>query len=358
MMKYRIVNINTAAPYTPKSSILIIYTGGTFGMMADESGSLVSFNFNQIIKRFPSLRNLELKLTVISFPEPIDSSDITPSNWVDLAYIIYENYQQYDGFVILHGTDTMAYSASALSFLLEDLNKPIIFTGAQLPIGAIRTDARANLITALEIASAKTNGEATVPEVCIYFDYMLMRGNRVKKVRSSQFSAFESENYPILAKAGISIDYNHAYIKKVENDKKLKYYRKFDTSIAVLKIFPGINKAIIDSILRTPELKAVVFETFGSGNAMTESWFINSLKDAINNGIIIYNVSQCSKGKVIQGRYRTSSILKDIGVISGSDVTFEAAITKMMFLLAHENDGDRLKIKLKTNLRGEMQSVS
>ena len=355
-MKYRIVNINTAAPRKPKGNILIIYTGGTFGMVTDYKGSFVSFNFHEIIKKFPSLRNLELKLTVISFPQPIDSSDINTDNWLDIGYIIFENYQQYDGFVILHGTDTMAYTASALSFMLENVNKPIILTGAQLPIGAIRTDARANLITALEIASSKTNGVPTVPEVCVYFDYLLIRGNRVKKIRSSQFAAFESENYPLLAKAGISIDYNYQAIKKHESDVKLIYYSKLDNNVAILKLFPGITKNVVESILNSPGLKGVLMETYGSGNALTDEWFLRSLKDAIDRGIIIYNVSQCTKGKVIHGRYRTSRKLAEIGVVSGKNITTEAAISKLMYLLGNEKSQETIKSKLEINLRGEMDN--
>lgn len=355
--KYRIVNINTAAPREPQSHILIIYTGGTFGMVSDEKGALVTFNFNQIIKRFPSLKNLELRLTVISFPQPVDSSDITIQHWLDMAYIIYENYQQYDGFVILHGTDTMAYSASAISFLLENINKPVIFTGAQLPIGAIRTDARANLITALEIVSSKVNGVPAVPEVCIYFDYLLMRGTRVKKVRSSQFSAFETENYPLLGKAGIAIEFNFEALRKYENDSPLIYHGKMDENVASLKLFPGINKTIVDTIFHLPGLKALVMETFGSGNAPTSGWFLELVEDAISRGIIIYNVSQCNKGRVIHGRYRTSRKLAELGVISGRDITFEAAITKTMFLLGSESSTEEVKRKLTLNLRGEMEGL-
>lgn len=354
MMKYKIVNINTAAPRAPKSSILIIYTGGTFGMVTDEHGALVSFNFNQIIKRFPSLRYLDLKLTVISFPQPIDSSDIKIRNLLDIAYIIYENYRQYDGFVVLHGTDTMAFSASAVSFMLENVNKPIIFTGAQLPIGKIRTDARANLITALEIASAKINGEPIVPEVSVYFDYLLMRGNRVKKVRSSQFSAFESENYPLLAKAGISIDYNFSAIKKPEPGK-IAYYNKLDPNVASLKLFPAMTPQFLEAVLNIPDMKGLIMESFGSGNAPTAPWFLKMLREAIDRGVIIYNVSQCSKGKVIHGRYHTSRNLADIGVVSGKDITFEAAIMKMMFLLGNESSPEEVRKKLSLNLRGEME---
>ncbi len=353
--KYRIVNINTAAPRPPKSHILIIYTGGTFGMVKDEKGVLVSFNFNQIIRRFPSLKYLDLKLTVISFPNPLDSSDITIQNWLDIGYIIYENYQQYDGFIVLHGTDTMAYSASVLSFLLENLNKPVIFTGAQLPIGAIRTDARANLVTALEIATTKIDEHPIVPEVSIYFDYLLIRGNRAKKVRSSQFAAFESENYPLLAKAGINIDYNFEQIKKYRDDRPLVFHDQLDENIATLKLFPGIGKTVIKSVFNISGLKGLILETFGSGNAPTDNYFLDLVKEAVDSGIIVYNVSQCNKGKVIHGRYKTSRKLAEYGVISGKDITFEAAVAKMMFLLGNESSSERVKEKLVMNLRGEME---
>jgi L-asparaginase len=354
-LKYKIVNINTAAPRPAKSHILIIYTGGTFGMAKDERGVLVTFNFNQIIKRFPSLKYLDLKLTVISFPLPLDSSDITIQSWLDIGYIINENYMQYDGFIVLHGTDTMAYSASVLSFILDKVNKPIIFTGAQLPIGAIRTDAHANLITALEIASAKNGDEPVVPEVCVYFDYLLIRGNRAKKIRSSQFAAFESSNYPFLAKAGIAIDFNYSAIKKYEDGVHVEYHDKLDNNVASLKLFPGMSKANIESVFNIPGLRALILETFGSGNAPTNPYFLGIIKEAVDGGMIIYNVSQCSKGKVIHGRYKTSRKLAEYGVISGKDITFEAATAKMMYLLGNEKSVDDVKRKLSVNLRGEME---
>lgn len=352
-MKYRIVSINTKGYSKSASSILIIYTGGTIGMINDASGALVSFNFREIIDKIPSLSNFQMKLTVISFPKPLDSSDINPTHWTDLGYIIYENYNQYDGFVVLHGTDTMAYSASALSFILEGLNKPVIFTGAQLPIGDRRTDARENLITALEIASSKLAGKPIVTEVCIYFGNVLLRGNRSKKVQSLQFSAFESENYPPLAEAGILIDFNWPALLKNEN-QTLRYYPKFNTEVTILKLFPGINKLMVENILNIKNLKGVVLETYGSGNAPSARWFIDCIQKAINKGIIIFNVSQASGGRVIQGKYETSLILKNIGVLGGSDITTEAAITKMMHLFGVEDSIKSIKQKLITPLVGEM----
>ena len=352
-LKYRIINIKTGVK-SPKASVLIIYTGGTIGMVRDESGALVALKFNQIMKQLPSLRALDVNLTVISFPTPIDSSNINIQNWLDLGYIIYENYHHHDGFVVLQGTDTMAYSASALSLILEDLKKPVIFTGAQLPISAIRSDARPNLITAIEIASMKKNGQAMVPEVSIYFDYQLLRGNRARKIRSNHFGAFESENYPLLAKIGINIEFDNKAILQKEKDLELKYHNRFDPNVAILKIFPSITPEVVKSIVNSDGLKGVVLETFGSGNAPTDSWFIEVLKSAIDRGIIIFNVTQCLGGKVIQGRYATSRQLADIGVIGGSNITTEAAVTKMMFLLAQESSSETIKERLIKPICGEM----
>jgi L-asparaginase len=275
-------------------------------------------------------------------------------HWVDMGYIIYENYDTYDGFVILHGTDTMAYSASMLSYMLRGLSKPVVFTGAQLPISATRSDARENLMTALEIATAKANGNPVVPEVCIFFNHVLLRGNRSKKVQSVHFDAFESENYPALAEAGIIIDYNYAAIKTYEEGKKLKYYNKLDNRVMILKLFPGITSKILDSCFDIENMRGVILETYGSGNSPSESWFINSLEKAVKKGIIILNVSQCNGGRVIQGRYQTSKDLKKIGVLSGGDITTEAAVTKMMFLLANETDDNEIRRKLVTPMIGEM----
>ena len=353
-MNYKIVNIRTTAEVDPKDAILIIYTGGTFGMAYDDSGALAPFNFGRVIDKIPELGGFKLKLTVISFPEPRDSSNIDYRDWQDLAYIIYENYEQYEGFVILHGTDTMAYSASALSFMLQGLNKPIIFTGAQIPIGLIRSDARENLLTALEIASSKENGKPIVSEVCIYFNYYLLRGNRSQKIRSSTFAAFQSQNYPWLAESGIDIEFRRNYLAPHTKNAKLNLLKEFDHNVIILKIFPSINEEMIRSVFSIKNLKGVVLETYGSGNTMSFGWFLELLEGAINSGIIVYNVSQCSGGEVIQGRYETSKRLKEIGVLSGGDITTEAAVTKLMFLLANEKNIRDVKRKLVIPLNGEM----
>jgi L-asparaginase len=312
---------------------MIVYTGGTFGMVRNKEGALMPFDFALILEHLPTLRNLYLDLTVVSFDEPIDSSNIQPSHWQTIGQIIFDHYGEQDGFVVLHGTDTMSFTASALSFMLRGLAKPVIFTGAQLPITEPRSDARENLITSLEIASAKKDGKAIVPEVCVYFDSMLLRGNRSKKVESMHFDAFESQNYPPLAQAGVAIDYNFSAIYQLPGEVEFQLRSKFDTNIAILKLFPGISKATVQSVLNIPGLKALVLETFGSGNAPSSPWLIKSLKDSIDNGLIILNISQCQGGMVIQGKYETSKALNEIGVIGGADMTSEAAVTKLMVLL-------------------------
>lgn len=356
MMNYTKIQINTASPDQARSKVMIIYTGGTLGMTYDVKGVLVPFDFSLILSQLPALRNLFLELTVISFNNPIDSSNISPSHWQTLGNIIYENYSQQDGFVVLHGTDTMSFTASAISFMLIGLRKPVIFTGAQLPISEPRSDARENLITSLEIASSKSeSGAALVPEVCVYFDYQLLRGNRSKKVESMHFDAFESENYPSLATAGVKIDYNFAVIHKPETglNQPLKLINKFDQNISILKLFPGIHENTVEAILATPGLKALVLETFGSGNAPSTTWFIKSLQQAIQKGLLILNISQCPGGMVVQGKYETSKALAEIGVISGGDMTLEAAITKLMVLLG-EFGVEKTRQMINSPLAGEM----
>ncbi|MCU0446788.1 MAG: asparaginase [Microscillaceae bacterium] len=351
----KIVDIDTASPNPPQASVLIIYTGGTMGMVYDKRAkNLVPFDFSQILENVPELSQFQYRLTVLAFDTLIDSSNMQPAIWLKIAQVIYDKYAEYDGFVVLHGTDTMAYTASALSYMLENLRKPVIFTGAQLPIGAIRNDARRNLITSLEIAGAKTQGQAIVPEVCIFFNDILLRGNRSRKVESIHFDAFHSENYPELAKVGIQVYYNQAYILPQSIDNQLVLHPKMSNEVAILKLFPGINQATVHSILHIQGLKGLVLETYGSGNAPTADWFIEELRTALAQNIVILNVSQCIGGSVIQGRYSTSQKLLEIGVVGGADLTTEAAITKLMFLLAQDLTSESLKQQLKTPLRGEM----
>ena len=313
---------------TKKNSVLIIYTGGTIGMVRDEeSGALKAFDFDSLINEIPEIKKLKCNIEAISFDEPIDSSNMVPSDWLRIAQVVFNNYSKHDGFVILHGSDTMAYTASALSFLLENLSKPVILTGSQLPIGEVRTDAKENLLTAIEIAAAKENGRSLVPEVSIYFEYDLYRGNRATKSDAEDFEAFTSPNYPVLAQAGVSLKFNKNNIYQ-PNDKLLKLNDFTNNQIATIKLYPGITKEVVSAIINIPALKAIVLETFGAGNASTQDWFINLLVEAKKKGIIILNISQCEGGSVDQGKYETSSALNKIGVVSGKDMTYEAAVTK------------------------------
>lgn len=353
MLKF--IRINTASPLTPKARVLIIYTGGTVGMTYDKEGILIPFDFNSILEHLPTLKNLALELTVVSIPSPIDSSNVQPAHWKVIGKIIYDHYYDNDGFVVLHGTDTMSFTASALSFMLEGLSKPVILTGAQLPISEPRSDARENLITAIEIAAAKKDGKPVVPEVCVYFDYVLLRGNRSKKVESMQFDAFQSGNYPPLAKAGVKIDYTYNAIQPYK-ERSLVFHHHFETNIAILKLFPGIEEGVVNAILNIPGLKALVLETYGSGNAPNVDWLIRLLKEAIHKNIVVVNISQCPGGMVVQGRYETSKELTAIGVIGGADMTTEAAIAKLMLLLG-ENDVATVSMLMGKSLSGEI-SVS
>ncbi len=337
-----------------KSKVLLIYTGGTIGMIQDaKSGQLIPFDFKHLTEQIPELHKFDIDLSSVSFDKPIDSSDMQPSIWIELVKIIEKNYNKVDGFVILHGSDTMSFTASALSFMLDNLNKPVILTGSQLPIGTIRTDGKENLITAIEIAGAKQNGKSIISEVCIYFEYQLYRGNRTHKFNSEHFQAFQSANYPILAEAGVHIKYNNNALRK-PTDKKLKTHIVLNSDIVILKLFPGITPTVINAILSIKNIKAVILETYGSGNCSTDKWFIDALKKAIDKGIIILNVTQCNAGAVEQGKYETSAELKKAGVIGGNDITTEAAVAKLMYLLGSNSDIKKVKKLLTTNLQGEI----
>ena len=336
-------------------SVLLIYTGGTIGMIENqETGALEAFDFDQLIENVPELKRFNYRIDSYQFTPPIDSSDMEPSLWSKLVKIIDENYQKYDGFVILHGTDTMAFTASALSFMLEDLSKPVILTGSQLPIGKLRTDGKENLITAIEIAASKdADGTPTVSEVCIFFENHLLRGNRTTKINAENFNAFRSYNYPTLATAGIHIKYDYEKIHKADPNKPLKPYFLYDTNVIVLTLFPGIQENIIRNILHTPGLRAVVLKTYGSGNAPQKPWFIKLLKEATERGIVIVNISQCLTGMVEMGLYETGLHLLDAGVISGYDSTVEALITKLMFLLGHGKSDKEIRELMNQPIAGE-----
>ncbi len=341
----------------PKNtSVLLIYTGGTIGMIENlETGVLENFNFEQLQKHVPELKQTNCHIDSIQFDPPIDSSDMEPEAWRKLVKIISDNYTTYDGFVILHGTDTMAYTASALSFMLEDLAKPVILTGSQLPIGVLRTDGKENLMTSIEIAAAKnSDGSPAVPEVCILFENHLMRGNRTTKINAENFNAFRSFNYPVLAKAGIHIKYNQSVIHAVDTSQPLNPHYLLNTNIAVLKMFPGIHENVVAAVLAIDGIQAVVLETYGSGNAPRRKWFLRLLHEASQRGIVIVNVTQCSAGTVEMERYGTGYHLLQSGIVCGYDSTTESAVTKLMFLLGHGYSPDEVRDRMSRSIAGEI----
>ena len=339
-----------------RSKVLLIYTGGTIGMNRNpKTKALEPFDFEHLLNNVPELNQFDTEISTYQFVPPIDSSDMSPRRWTELSHVIADNYSEYDGFVVLHGTDTMAYTASALSYMLENLTKPVIFTGSQLPIGQLRTDGKENLITSIEIASAKhQDGTAMVPEVGIYFNGHLLRGNRTTKMSADGFNAFESFNYPHLVEAGVNISYNKNLIRKPDFSKPMIPHFQLDNNVIIFSLFPGVREDLIRHIIATPNLKSIVMRTFGSGNAPQNPWLISALKEGTRRGKVIINISQCLQGRVEMGRYDTGYQLKEAGVISGYDSTVESAVTKLMFLQSHYDDPEHVRRFMQLSIRGEI----
>ena len=339
-----------------KPNILLIYTGGTIGMIKNsETGALENFNFNDLLECIPELNLLDCNISSKSFSNPIDSSNMKPSNWIEIVTIIEDNYKNYDGFVILHGSDTMSYTASALSFMLENLSKPVIFTGSQLPIGDLRTDAKENLITSIQIASLVENNQPVVQEVGLYFEYKLYRANRTTKINAEHFEAFDSPNYPPLIISGVNLSNNYQSLLTAKKNKKLVVHKIFEPNILLVKLFPGINKETGNHLFSTPNLKGMIVETYGSGNITNEKWFLKALKIIIDRKIPVVNVTQCAGGSVDMNIYSTNVIYRNIGIISGKDISTEAAVTKLMLMLGQNIPANNFKTKFETSLRGEMK---
>lgn len=335
--------------------ILLIYTGGTIGMTRDyDTGVLRPFNFDKLLEQIPELKHLNCTIDSVSFDEPIDSSNMNPRYWVEITEIIEKYYEKFDGFVVLHGSDTMSYTASAISFMFENLSKPVIFTGSQLPIGDLRTDAKENLITSIEIASSQKKGRPIISEVCLYFEYKLYRANRTTKINSEQFEAFTSPNYPPLAESGVHLKFYDSLIHRPRRSQKIKIRKNLEENIILLKLFPGITEKAVKCILNIDGLKGVILETYGSGNAPTDKWLIDLLKKAIKNDIKIVNVTQCISGGVLVGHYETSVQLQKMGLINGKDITTETALAKLMYLLGENISDSKFKTIFETPLRGEM----
>ena len=339
-----------------QSKVLLIYTGGTIGMNRNpRTGALEPFDFEHLLQNVPELKQFDTEIATYQFNPPIDSSDMSPSLWTDLSHVIADNYDQYDGFVVLHGTDTMSYTASALSYMLENLTKPVIFTGSQLPIGQLRTDGKENLITSIEMAAAKDeSGLAMVPEVGIYFNGRLLRGNRTTKQSAEEFNAFESFNYPHLADAGVNIVYHRDRILLPNYSKPMIPHFRLDNNVIIFSLFPGVREDLIRHIIHTPNLRAIVMRTFGSGNAPQNPWLLNALKEGTRNGKVIVNISQCMQGTVEMGRYDTGVRLQEAGVVSGYDSTVESAVTKLMYLQSHFDDPEKIRFYMNQSIRGEI----